>query len=41
MKKPTFKQTRLFQSKMFTQNGTTEQIEQGLHGKSLAEKKVR
>jgi len=27
MKKPTFKQTRLFQAKMFPWNGTTGQID--------------
>jgi len=40
-KKPTSKQTRLFQAKMFPQNGTTGQIEQFSHGKSLAGKDVR
>jgi len=41
MKKPTSKQTRLIQAKMFPQNGTTGQIEQFSHGKSLARKEVR
>jgi len=41
MKKPTSKQTRLFQTKMFPGNGTTGQIEQFPHGKSLAGKEVR
>ena len=41
MKKPTSKQTRLFQAKMFPRNGTTGQIEKFLHGKSLAGKEVR
>jgi len=41
MKKPTSKQTRLFQAKMFPQNGTTGQIEQFSHGKNLTEKEVR
>jgi len=36
MKKPTSKQTRRFQAKMFPRNGTTGQIEQFSHGKSLA-----
>ena len=40
-KKPTTKQTRLFQAKMFPRNGTTLQIEQFSHGKSLAQKEVR
>ena len=40
-KKPTSKQTRLFQAKMFPRNGTTGQIEQFSHGKSLAGKEVR
>jgi len=40
MKKPTSKQTRLFQAKMFPRNGTTGQIEQFSHGKSLAGKEV-
>jgi len=31
MKKPTAKQTRLFQAKMFPQNGTTGHIEQPSH----------
>jgi len=38
VKKPTFKQTRLFQARMFQRNGRTGQIEQSLHGKSLAGK---
>jgi len=38
MKKPTSKQTRLFQAKMFLWNGTTGQIEQFSFGKSLAGK---
>jgi len=37
MKKPTSKPTRLFQAKI---NGTTGQIEQFSHGKSLAGKEV-
>ena len=41
MKKPTSKQTRLFQAKMFPRNGATGQIEQSSHGKSLAGKEVR
>jgi len=41
MKKPTSKQTRLFQAKMFTWFGTTGQIEQFSHGKGLAGKEVR
>jgi len=41
MKKPTSKQTRLFQAKTFPQNSTTGQIEQFSHGKSLAGKEVR
>jgi len=41
MNKPTSKQTRLFQAKMFPRNGTTGQIEQFSHGKSLAGKDVR
>ena len=41
MKKPTSKQTRLFHAKMFPRNGTTGQIEQFSHGKSLAGKEVR
>ena len=41
MKQPTSKQTRLFQAKMFPQNGTTGQIEKFSHGKSLAGKEVR
>jgi len=40
MKKPTSKQTRLFQAKMFPRNGTTGQIEQFSHGRSLASQKV-
>ena len=39
-KKPTSKQTRLFQAKMFPRNGTTGQIEQFSHGKSPAGKEV-
>ena len=39
--KPTSKQTRLFQAKMFPRNGTTGQIKQFSHGKSLAGKEVR
>jgi len=35
------KQIRLFQAKMFARNGTTGQIEQFSHGKSLAGKEVR
>ena len=38
VKKPTFKQTRPFQARMFQRNGRTGQIEQSLHGKSLAGK---
>ena len=41
MKKQTSKQTRLFQAKMFPRNGTTGQIEQFSHGKSLTRKEVR
>jgi len=41
VKKPTSKPTRLFQAKMFPWNGTTGQIEQFSHGKSLAGKEVR
>ena len=41
MKKPTSKQTRLFQAKMFSRNGTTGQIKQSSHGRSLHGKKVR
>ena len=41
MKQPTSEQTRLFQEKMFPQNGATGQNEQSLHGKSLARKDVR
>jgi len=41
MKKPTSKQTRLFQAKIFSQNGTTGQIEQFSHGKSLTGKEVQ
>jgi len=41
MKKPTSKQTRPFQAKRFPRNGTTGQIEQFEHGKSLAGKEVR
>jgi len=33
MKKPTSKQTRLFQAKIFPHNGATGQIEQSSHGK--------
>jgi len=36
MKKPIYKQTRLFYAKMFPWNGTTGPIEQSLYGKSLA-----
>jgi len=35
MKKPTSKQTRLFQAKMFPRNGTTGQIEHFSHGKTI------
>jgi len=35
MKKPTSKQTRLFPAKMLPRNGTTGQIEQSSHDKSL------
>jgi len=43
MKKSTLasKQKRLFQAKMFPQSGTTGQIEQFSHGKSLAGKEAR
>ena len=41
MKKPTSKQTKLFQAKMLPRNGTAGQIEQFSHGKSLACKEVR
>jgi len=41
MKKPTSKQTKLFQAKMLPQNGTTGQIEQSSNGKSLAGKEVQ
>ena len=41
VKKPTSKQTRLFEAKMFPRNGTTGQIEQFSHGKSLAGKEVQ
>jgi len=41
MKKPTSKQTRLFQAKMFSRNGTIGQIEQSSHGKSFAGKEAR
>jgi len=40
MRKPTSKQRRLFQAKMFPRNGMTGQIEQFSHGKSLAGKEV-
>jgi len=40
MKKPRSKQTRLFQAKKFPRNGTTGQIEQFSHGKSLAGKEA-
>ena len=40
-KKPTSKQTRLSQAKVFPRNGATGQIEQSSHGKSLAGKEVR
>jgi len=40
MKKQTSKLTRLFQAKMFPRNGTTGQIEQFSHGKSLAGKEA-
>jgi len=40
-KKPTSKQTRLFQAEMFPRNGMTGRIEQFSHGKSLAGKEVR
>jgi len=36
MKKPTAKETILFQAKKFPRNGTTGQIKQFSHGKSLA-----
>jgi len=39
-KEANIKQTRLFQAKMFPQNGTTGRIEQFSHGKSLAGKEV-
>ena len=38
--KPTAKPTRLFQAKMFPQNGTTGQIDQFSRGKSLVGKEV-
>jgi len=41
MKKPTCKQTRLFEAKMFQWNGTTGHIEHSSHGKSLAGKDIR
>jgi len=41
MKKPRSKQTRLFQAKKFPCNGTTGQIKQFSHGKSLAGKEAR
>jgi len=41
MKKPTSKQTKLLQAKIFPWNGTTEHIKQCSHGKSLAGKEVR
>jgi len=41
MKKPTSKQNRLFQAKMFPRNGARGQIEQFSHGKSLAGKEVQ
>ena len=41
IKKLTSEQTRLFQAKMFPRNGTTGQIEQFSHGKSLARKEVQ
>jgi len=41
MKKPTSKQTRLFQAKMFPRNDTTGQVEQFSYGKSLAGKEVQ
>jgi len=41
MKKPTSKQTRLFQAQMFPRNGARGQIEKSSNGKSLAGKKVR
>jgi len=40
MKKPTSKQTRLIQAKMFPHNGTTGKIEQSSQGNSLARKEV-
>jgi len=37
MKKPTSKQTRLFQAKMFPRNCVIGPVEQSSHGKSLAD----
>jgi len=39
-KKPTFKQAKLFQAKIFPGNGMTGQIKQTLHSKSLAGQEV-
>jgi len=41
MKKPTSKQTRLFQAKTLPWNGTAGHIEQSSPGKSLAGKEVK
>jgi len=41
MKKSTFKQTRLFQAKMFPGNGMTGQIKQSSRDKSLTRQEIR
>jgi len=41
IKKPTSKQTRLFQAEMFPRNGTTGQIDLFPYGKSLTRKEVQ
>ena len=41
MKKLTSNQTRLFQARMFPQNGVTGQIEQSSHGMNFDGKEVQ